>query len=191
LDTYHVVLYIHLLALLLGMSAGAIVSLCLFRLRTAQTLEAAAPWGMLAGQTERVFPFAILGLFATGAYLTSDLWTWGTTWIDVSIAGLVLVAVQGGGIAARRAHLLKAALQENGPGELRGRARKMTRDQVLWTASFGNLGVVLAIVWNMTEKPGTGGAVAAVLAGWAVAAVFSWQLTRVPAVEAETASEPA
>lgn len=50
---------------------------------------------MLAGKTERVFPVAIIGLFATGAYLTSDLWAWDTRWIDVSLAGLVIVALQG------------------------------------------------------------------------------------------------
>jgi len=34
-DTYHVVLYIHLLALLVGFSAGMIEAVCLFRLRAA------------------------------------------------------------------------------------------------------------------------------------------------------------
>jgi len=30
---------------------------------------------MLVGQTERVFPIAILGLFGSGAYMTSKVWT--------------------------------------------------------------------------------------------------------------------
>ncbi|HKB93292.1 MAG TPA: hypothetical protein VKC62_03540 [Gaiellaceae bacterium] len=191
MDTYHVVLYIHVLALLLGFGAGMVVSVALFKLRAAQTAEQAAPWGMLAGQTEKVFPIAILALLATGAYMTSDVWTWGTGWIDVGIAGLAVLAVQGGGIAARRGHLVAQALQENGPGALGDRARRMARDRILWTASFANEGVVLAIVWNMTEKPGTAGSVAAVVIGWAVGATFAWRFSRAPAVEAVAVSEPA
>jgi Ni/Fe-hydrogenase subunit HybB-like protein len=49
MDTYHVVLYIHLLALFVGVGAGAVIVACLFQLRAAQTLEAAAPLGRLAG----------------------------------------------------------------------------------------------------------------------------------------------
>src|SRR5260370_27921727 len=136
MDTYRIVLTLHLFALLLGFGAGTLIYVCLIRLRAAQTLEAAAPWGVLAGQTEKVFPVAILGLFATGAYMTSDVWTWNTGWIDVAIAVLVILAVQGGGIAARRAHLLKEALLANGPGALGTEARALTRAKLLSLTAF-------------------------------------------------------
>ncbi|HZQ88920.1 MAG TPA: hypothetical protein VFA42_02835 [Gaiellaceae bacterium] len=191
MDTYHAILYVHLLALVLGTSAGGVVGVCLFKLRAAQTVESAAPWGMLAGQMERVFPVAILALFGSGAYMTSDVWTWGTGWIDVAIAGLVLLAVQGGGLAAKRGHMVGEALRSNGPGALGPAARKMTRDRLLWAASFCNEGVVLGIIWDMTVKPGTASAVAAVVVGWAAGAAFAWTFTRAPALEAEAAAEPA
>jgi hypothetical protein len=178
MDTYHVVLFVHLLALFLGFGAASVVAICLFRLRSAQTLADAAPWGMLAGQTERVFPFAILGLFATGAYMTSDVWTWSTSWIDISIAGLVLLAVQGAGVAGRRAHALKQALVENGPGPLGEKAKKLTCDPALWVASNANIGIVLGVVWNMTEKPGTGESIAAVAVGYLVGAAFALRFGR-------------
>ena len=60
-----------------------------------------------------LFPVSILGLLASGAYLTSDAWTWSTPWIDVSIAGLVLVALQGPLVAGPRAEALKRALNDN------------------------------------------------------------------------------
>ncbi len=120
---------------------------------------------MLAGKTERVFPVAIIGLFATGAYLTSDLWTWDTRWIDVSIAGLIIIALQGPVIAGRRAKALERALQENGPGPLGESARRMIRDAALWIVTFANPGIVLGIMWNMTQKPGTAEAIAAVAVG--------------------------
>ena len=103
MDTYHVVLYLHLLSLLLAFVAAGIMGLCLFRLRGARTLAEAGPWGMLAGKTEKVFPVAIVGLFATGAYMTADVWTWSTGWIAVSIGGLALIALQGPLLAGARA----------------------------------------------------------------------------------------
>ena len=177
MDAYHVVLYVHLLALFVGIGAGSVLAVCLFQLRAAQTLEAAVPWGMVAGKVGKLFPVAILGLFGTGAYMTNDLWTWSTRWIDVAIGGLVLLLVQGGGIAERTGHKLAAALQANGPGPLGPEARRMTLHPGLWVVEFSNLGLVFGIVWNMTEKPALGGALAAALGGYAVGAVLALLVT--------------
>ena len=90
MDAHHFVLYLHLLSVFVMVGGITVVGLCYFRLRTAESLMDAAPWANLADQTGWVFPLSILGLFASGAYLTSDMWTWSTPWIDVSIAGLDL-----------------------------------------------------------------------------------------------------
>jgi hypothetical protein len=191
MDTYRTVLYLHFISLLIGFGAAAIIGVCLFHLRAAATLADAAPWGMLAGKTERVFPVAIIGLFATGAYLTSDLWTWDTRWIDVSIAALVVIAVQGPVVAGRRAKALEHALKENGPGPLGDAARRMTRDPALWMATFANPGIVLGIMWNMTQKPGTAEAIAAVAIGYAVGAALAFPFTKVRAAEERAVVDPA
>ncbi len=191
MDTYHVVLYIHLLSLLVGFSAGMIETVCLFRLRAATTLDAAAPWGQLAGEVEKAFPVAILGLFGTGAYMTSDVWTWSTSWIVLPIIGLAVLSLQGPLVAGRRGHAVKAALMANGPGPLGPEARRMTRDRALWTAGMTNELLVLGIVWVMTVKPGWGGAIAALAVAYAVGLALAASLTRPPAVEAAPAPEPA
>jgi hypothetical protein len=191
LNTYYVVLYIHLLALFIGIGAGAVLAVCLFQLRAAKTLADAMPWGRVAGKTGRAFPIAILGLFGSGAYMTTDLWTWSTGWIDVSIAGLVLLAIQGPLVAERTAKKLERALHDNGPGPLGEPARRMTRHPGLWVSEFTNLGVVFGIVWNMTQKPGTATAVAAIVGGYAVGAVVALRFTRAPGDELAAASEPA
>jgi hypothetical protein len=187
-DTYHVVLYIHLLSLLVGFSAGMIETVCLFRLRAATSLEQAAPWGQLAGEIEKAFPVAIVGLFATGAYMTSDVWTWGTSWIALPIVGLAVLSLQGPLVAGRRGHAVKEALMANGPGALGSDARRMTRDRALWTAGMTNEMLVLGIVWVMTVKPGWGGAVAALVVAYAVGLALAVHLTREPAVEAAPAA---
>jgi hypothetical protein len=177
-DTYDVVLYIHLLSLFVGIGAGSVVLACLLRLRAPRTVEQAVPWGMMAGQVGKFFPIAILGLFGTGAYMTSHLWTWSTRWIDVGIAALVVLTVQGVLIAERTGHKLAAALQANGPGPLGPEARRMALHPGLWVVEFSNLGIVFGVVWNMTEKPGLGESLAAVLVGYAVGAVLALLITR-------------
>ena len=191
MDTYHVGLYIHLLALFVGIGAGSVLLACLLQLRSARTVEQAAPWGMMAGKVGKLFPIAIIGLFGSGAYMTSHFWTWGTRWIDIGIAALVVLTIQGAGIAERTGHKLGAALQANGPGPLGSEARRMALHPGLWVVEFSNLGIVFGVVWNMTEKPGLGESLAAVLVGYAVGAVLALVITRSAQEELGPVSEPA
>ena len=147
---------------------------------------------MMAGKVGKLFPVAILGLFGTGAYLTSETtfpWSWSTRWIDVGIGALIVLMAQGAGIAERTGHKLGAALQANGPGPLGPEARRMALHPGLWVVEFSNLGIVFGVVWNMTEKPGLGGSLAAVLVGYAVGAALALFITRSPQEELATASE--
>jgi hypothetical protein len=190
LDTYHYVLYVHLLSLFVGIGAGAVLFTCLLQLRAARTLEAAVPWGKVSGKVAKLFPVAILGLFLTGAYMTHKIWTWSTPWIDLGIAALVLLGVQGGGIAELTAKKLQAAMMANGPGPLGAEARRMTLHPGLWVVELSNLGVVFGVVWNMTEKPGWGGSIAAVVVGYAVGAGLAVLLSRVPQEELAASAAP-
>ena len=141
MDTYRTVLFLHLVALAIGFGAGSVLLVCLLQLRAAQTLADAVPWGAVAGKTEKAFPVAIVGLFASGAYMTSHVWTWSTGWIDVSIAGLVLISLQGPLVGGRHAKLLERALHENGPGPLAPGAREprgRLRDRLEHDAEAGD-----------------------------------------------------
>jgi hypothetical protein len=190
MDTHHYGLYIHLLSLLVGIGAAAVLVVCLFQLRGARELTDALPWGRVAGKTGRVFPIAILGLFGSGAYMMSDVWTWSTGWIQVGIAALVVLAIQGPVIAERSGKKLEHALRENGPGPLGEQARRMTRYPGLWVVEFSAIGLVLAIVWNMTVKAGTGSAIAAAVIGYGVGAGFGLLFTRAPSPGAQPAASP-
>jgi len=186
MDAYHLVLYLHLLSVFVLVGGITLVGVCYARLRAAASLIEATPWATLADQTGWVFPPAILGLFATGACLTNDRWTWSTSWIAVSIAGLALVTLQGPLVAGPRAKALKRALDENEAGPLDVRARRRARDRTLWIIIFANPGVVLGITWNMSLKPGTVGAIAAVLVGYALGAAAALPLTKqAPAGDSE------
>ena len=190
MDTYHVVLYIHLLSLLIGFSAGVVEAICLLKLRGAETLETAVPWGQLAGQIEKAFPVAIIGLYATGAYMAHDFWSFSDSWVLIPIIGLALMSLQGPLVAGRQGHKLKHALMANGPGPLGEEARRLTVDKLLWSAAFANGVLVLGIVWVMVEKPGWGGGIAALVVSYAVGIALALSLAKKPAVEAAAAAEP-
>jgi hypothetical protein len=191
LDTYHVVLYIHLVSLLIGIGAASVLTVCAFQLRAARTLADAAPWGRVASKTGRLFPIAILGLFGSGAYMTSDLWTWDTGWIQVGIGALAVLAIQGPLLAERSGKKVAQALMANGPGDLRGDALRKTRYLPLWWAEMSAIGLVLGIIWNMTTKAGLGSSIAAAVGGYAVGVALALLFTRQPSTEVAPATEPA
>jgi len=190
LDTYHVVLYIHLVSLLIGIGAASVLTVCAFQLRAARTLADAAPWGRVASKVARLFPIAILGLFGSGAYMTSDLWTWDSGWIQVGIAALVVLAIQGPLVAERSGKKVAQALMSNGPGELRGDALRKTRYLPLWWAEMSAIGLVLGVIWNMTTKAGLGSSIAAAVGGYAVGVALALLLTRQPSTGTAPATEP-
>jgi hypothetical protein len=191
LDTYRTFLYLHLISLAIGIGAGAVLVVCLYHLKAAQTLADAAPWAAVAGKTEKVFPVAIVGLFLTGAYMTHDVWTWDTGWIIVSLVGLILIALQGALVGGRSSKQLEQTLHANGPGPLGDEARRMTRHPGLWVTEFTNVGMVLAIMWNMTQKPGTTESILAIVIGYAVGLGLALRATRSPAKEAPAVAETA
>ena len=190
MDKYHVALYIHFVSLLIGIGAASVLTVCAFQLRAARTLADAGPWGRVAAKVGRLFPIAILGLFGSGAYMTSDLWTWDTGWIEVGIAALVVLAIQGPVVAERSGKKVAQALMANGPGELRGDALRKTKYLPLWWAEMSAIGLVLGIIWNMTTKAGLGSSIAAAVGGYAVGVALALLLTRQPSTQAAPATEP-
>jgi hypothetical protein len=67
----------------------------------------------------------------------------------------------------------------------------MTLHPGLWLMEFANFGIVLGVVWNMTEKPGWGESIAAVVVGYAVGVGLALLFSRAPQDEPAAAAEPA
>jgi hypothetical protein len=161
---YDIALFAHLVALLAGTTASAVIGLAMRRIRSAATGADALPWHGLCKSTARTFPPAMVVLVATGAYMVHRAWSWSDGWVDVGLAGVVLLGVLGdrveGAAAGRIAtRLARDPLTPCGDAVL---------DPVWWTAATVNPALVVGIVFVMSTKPSLGGAIAAL----AVAAVL-------------------
>jgi hypothetical protein len=186
-NAYHAVLYVHLLSLLVGVGTASVMTVCAFRLSAARTLAEALPWATVEKNAPKAFPVATLGLFGSGAYLTSDLWTWGTSWIVLSIVGLAVVALQGPLVGGRTGAALGKAFAANGPGELGAAARRAIDAPARWALHFANPFLILAVAWNMTQKPGWGGGVAALVVAETAGIALGVLVARRPRLEATAA----
>ena len=180
MNAYDIALFVHLASLLLASSAATLAMHAALRLRHATSAEEAGRGLRFVGRVVRLFPVAILGLLATGAYMTHARWGWSLPWIQASAAGLGLIVVLGSGIEAGRSRVLGRELAANG---LSPRARRLLRDPVSWSAKLMTQTMALAVVLVMTMKPGTTGAAGALAAALVVglaAAVPFWRAPTAP-----------
>jgi hypothetical protein len=158
---YHVALFVHLLALLAAFSASSLVHFAMTRVRDARTGAEALQWLGLCHRLSRVFPVALLTLVASGAWMTHDLWTWDTGFVDAGLTGAVLLLLSGAGVEGGRARRVAASLAA-APGDRPGEA---VRDPLWWAASWANTGTALGVVFAMAAKPSAAGSFAGVAIG--------------------------
>ena len=160
MDAYHVVLYVHLLALFVGIGAAlgaAHLPLPAPRRAHARAGRAVGDGGRQGGEAlpgrdprplrdGRLHDVARRPSRGRGARAGS---TSGSPLSSCSTC-------RGRASPSARAQKLQAAMMANGPGPLGPEARRMALHPGLWVVEFSNIGIVLGVVWNMTEKPGLG-----------------------------------
>ena len=166
---YQIALFVHLTALLAATAASGIVHLASARRKAAPTLRQSMEWGRLLGSTARVFPFAVITLLLTGAYMVTDRWSWHTGWVEAGIAGALLLLASGATIGMREgagARASVARLQSAG----RDLPNDAAPDPVAVVLGEANTGLALALVLVMTIKPGLAGSLAVLAIGAAAGA---------------------
>jgi hypothetical protein len=198
--SFLIALFLHLTSLLAAIGAAGIMFVCALKLRVAKTGAEAFPWGTVAAKTPRVFPIASLGLFLTGAYMTSKApggaWGWGSGWIIASIVGLAFINVEGAILGGRHQKELGAAMKENGPGPLTGRALELANSRTGWLLTIASPALVLGVLWNMLtgaqgNPPSLGHAFLNVVVGWGIGAAIGLWIASRPAVRAPEAAPSA
>ncbi len=178
MNGYTIALFLHLISVLLACAASAVAMFASLRLRAARDAAEALEWLSVVRRVVPSFPFAVLGLLATGGYMTHQLRGWTLPWVDAALLGLGLIVALGSGVEAARGRLLGRELAARGLSPL---ARRLQRDPVAWTAKMTTLTLVVAVVFVMTAKPhaiGSSLAIVAAVVSGALAAIPFWR-TRV------------
>ena len=159
MSLYSIAVFLHVVGAL-GLFAGiGLEQVSLFSLRRATTTTQARDWLAVLGGLRRVDAPSGLTILATGFAMLFARWGH-QAWIGLAILGMVAMAILSIGITARRAAGIKTTLiDSNGPisSELRARLR----DRALYASASFRAAIALGIVFNMTVKPATAGAVAA------------------------------
>jgi hypothetical protein len=175
-EGYEFGLFIHLLGVFaLGAATGT--SFATFSMmRRAKTVQEVRVWGGLGRIMSQyhVAPAAALVLILSGAYLVSEFdleWTDG--WIGFSTIAVIAAVAVGYVLITPRMKEIGSTAGPAADGPVPASITDRLADPILFGAIHGNLMISLAIIWNMTTKPGAFGALAALVIlaslGWAAA----------------------
>src|SRR5438128_12151596 len=130
MDGYRLVLFVHLCALLGAIGTSALLHFAEVRLQTADTVGAVGMRARLIEKGARVFPLALLGLLASGAYLVDRSWAWSSGWVEASLVGVAVLFVVGAGLVGGRSRALRRELANAGEGAVPARLAQLTREHV-------------------------------------------------------------
>jgi hypothetical protein len=193
-QTYHAVLYIHLLSLLIAVAVSGIIHVSDIEMRRAQTLGEVGRAGLRIKNAAMGFPIAVIGLVGSGVYMAHHLgWGWTSPWILAGEVGLFTIVAVGDAVNARHGKKLGeaigAAMARGGDGPVTAEVKELLDDPVAkFTAVMPTL-LALGVVYVMTEKPGALGSALALAIAFASAAVIGPLLLRAPKPAAEAPIE--
>jgi hypothetical protein len=158
---YSIFLFLHIVGAL-GIFAGlAIEQAALFNLRRASTNAQAREWLSLLRTLQRSSGPSALVLLVTGVYMMATRWSH-QAWAGLGLVGMILLALIGALVTGRRMKPIgQAVFTSDGP--LPPALRDRLSDPVLRLSAWVRLGLALGLVFNMSVKPGTAGAVAALV----------------------------
>src|SRR5690348_15968192 len=138
MDTYRVVLFVHLCALLGAIGTSSLLHYGEVRLRAADSVAAVRMWAGLIDNGARIFPLALLVLLASGAYLDDRSWAWASGWVEASLVGVAVLFVVGAGVIGARSRALRRELANAGDGDVPARLTQVTRQHIAGVASWTN-----------------------------------------------------
>ena len=170
---YSISLFLHIVGARGLFASLAMEQAGLFNLRRASTTAQAREWLSLLRALQRIQGPSALVLVATGLYMMITSWR-NQAWAGLGLVGMVLMAVIGVAVTGRRMRAIGLAVVGANDGALPAVFRKRINDPALRLSSSLRVALALGIVFNMSVKPGTLGAVAALAIALAVGALIAW-----------------
>ena len=154
---YTVALFAHIVGVLTLFMSMGLQWLITLRLLRADYIAQSREWSGLTRGVNRLAPVSAVLILGAGIYMMATAWNLSTTWIDVSIAAMVVMMIIGMGVVGRRLKAIQRAAAEAAsqtttdaiPAALQARID----DPALWVSMQMSVAVALSIVFMMTNKP--------------------------------------
>lgn len=150
-------LFLHILGVFAIAGAAVTELICVSMARRASTVQEVRIWASTGSMIEKVFPAAAIVLLATGGYMvgnSDEPFKWSMGWINVSAIALIVGSIVGFAINARRVDAMAEAARSARDGSVPADLAARTHDPVLFGTGHALTLMLLAIIWNMTTKPG-------------------------------------
>ena len=101
ISIYLIAKYLHILGALGLFVAIGLEWASLLYLRRAATFDQAREWLKIFASLRRLYPVSWLAILIPGFYMTATVWG-GVAWINIALAGVVLIAVLGAALTGRQ-----------------------------------------------------------------------------------------
>ena len=153
MSAYTIALFVHVIGAL-GMFTGfGTWFLGLIALRRAERVEQVRTITTLLALAHSVGASSVVLVIVPGVYMALTNWSLQTSWIAVSIAGVLVAAPIGSRLIDDRVKALGAVARETPDGALPTELAARTHDPVIGTAMHVNSLLVVGIIFLMTIKP--------------------------------------
>jgi uncharacterized membrane protein len=154
IDVYNVVLFVHILAVVVGFGVIFTYPLLDAYARRTHVVDLVALHRFQVFLTSRVIQPALLVILAAGIYLATDRWSLGDPWISATFAIVIVIGGLAGAVTGpTEKKLLALAQRELREGQAPSEAYER---EAIKLARFGGLASLLIVValFLMVTKPG-------------------------------------
>ncbi|MEH7302915.1 hypothetical protein [Neobacillus drentensis] len=149
---YNIVLFIHILGAILMFVAVGFTLLAMISMLYSTKTEGLRNWAALAVKLDGLLPFSVILILVPGLYLVFTSWGWGNSWIDISLALLLIMTFMGPIINLRRLKsILNGTIAETELVPSAGLLEKV-RDRTLWNSVLIMTMLTISILFLMTVK---------------------------------------
>jgi hypothetical protein len=178
MDTYSVVLFVHVLGVVLLFAAFSATQLGGARLRRAGSTEHARLWLGLLAVSGPMFGVAFVLIVLAGLYMTNDLWGFSTPWIVVALVTVGIMLLVGQGVVGRGLRKMGMSAAGAPDGPISPELQAIIQDRAVWTSLYTMNGFGVGVLWLMTTKPGWTESIVVILALGLIGAALGSAATR-------------
>lgn len=188
MELYNIGLFLHIAGAVVLLSYGFVMPLLKRRIANTATVTGLREWVEATSKYGKMGPPAAVLVLLSGIYMTLSQHSFGKGWIVVSLVLFVLSGAIAGGVLDKHFTKVLEAAEQAPEGPVPAELRALAMDRKVWNFESLMFGFDIAILFNMTNKPGWTGALIATAVGLLVAGAIIARHSRSHAASPAVAS---